>query len=1466
MVSQVSDTAGVPMLQSDGFSDISSVDEQGKYVAFESYARDLAVPQSEIATALVGAGFSSNTITGVPPTWTNLPTEVRAELPNVGNGRKQIFRRNTATRVIDIMSLSSGGAQANADARNAFINADGRFVAFESSASNLVDNDTGGNSDIFVRSDELLRTIRVSVNGAGVQANAGSFSPSLSRTGRFVCFESQATNLDPANPKSAGNNSMQIYVHDRDVSGSGTFDTAGNTRTYLVSVTPIGGGQATATATISSGSLASIAVTSGGSGYLPSAPPAVLITGGGGTGASATAVVNGSGVVSSFIINNAGSGYTSAPTLTVAPRAPAADGWSNQARISADGSHVAFVSYSTNLPQTAGGSAIGSPGYQGVVYRVQLDNGSPMPGTVQAVSVSTGGTLANALSYEPVVSANGSQVAFTSLAYNLTPDDTNGVPDIFVWDYTNSKTVRVSESLSRLAIGSISFVSPTFGTSPTDNNPEDGDEITLADGINPAVTFTFREVPASSTDVLIGGSASSTRDNLVAAINRSVVAGTLGVQAVANSPASPNPFFAPTSTSPGQAIDPSLSLIPTQAGAQANIDVAGNFLTIDTVDGVSTSVFPSGIIVQTSGLRYGGTQADDDAGDFDGVPAGSTHPSMDETGTIIAFRSTMQTLDVFDRTSTGTNGLQRGQLILKLRNLGGNVYVRQRNVKNQSPANYDAPDNVNTTRISVSRFGYPTFFLANTPSSPNSHKPAVSPNGRYIAFSTDSENNGGLAFGRTNLDPQDTNGYRDVFVVDRSTVSDPPALIPNNPPDVTLSEPGWLLGRELSVGSVIQINAYAFDADQELGLGNVFFYVNGVEIPATQKLGNYFSATYRISSSSASNSVIARVRDNSGADNNITTSAPITFASVAGIAQPTNITMLSLPRGTIPTVGQPVTLRARVSLPLVQIGAGLGQVRFYANGVLVGTVVVPTGETTEAQFTWYPTVSGNVVLSALAATAEYDFIVVNGAIVQTDANTFATLPSNQLPTINVLGVNEQPSTGTPESMVLYLFQTVMSRPPTALESTYYVNALSSGAMTPTQMVIQLVSMTEYDTLQNRLFEFYYRLTTSPSMTTYLERLGLIETTTTLLPAANYPAQNGLASPYGATQGQADAAQSIVASSAFATANPNVQTMENQAFMTWFFTRMGGQVGPAADLLTAMNANTTGTAKGQAVAFITALYRATTVQTAFQAQLKATSLQWLFTGFWSPPVQATATATRTGTQVTAITPVNGGGGYLSGYSPTVTITGGGGTGATANAIVSPAGVVIGFQVTSPGTGYTTNPTVTLGSPAVTTAAQLQSFVDVLLGNSIGQTTWSWVFANGLTGTNALPTANPKGDGIDNLFKYAFNLNPNVAYTGPSRIITPTGSAGLPLINTVSFFGVDYLQITYVRRINENSIAYIPEFSSSLTDPLAWEKATLETSVTPIDGIWERVTVRDSLPTSAAPARYGRVCVTESFWLP
>jgi Tol biopolymer transport system component len=92
-------------------------------------------------------------------------------------------------------SLDSAGRQANGASFKAAISADGRFVAFESDATNLVLGDTNGVADIFVRDVLTGRTTRVSVDSAGGQANGASFNAAISADGRFVAFESNATNL-----------------------------------------------------------------------------------------------------------------------------------------------------------------------------------------------------------------------------------------------------------------------------------------------------------------------------------------------------------------------------------------------------------------------------------------------------------------------------------------------------------------------------------------------------------------------------------------------------------------------------------------------------------------------------------------------------------------------------------------------------------------------------------------------------------------------------------------------------------------------------------------------------------------------------------------------------------------------------------------------------------------------------------------------------------------------------------------------------------------------------------------------------------------------------------------------------------------------------------------------------------------------------------------------------------------------
>jgi TonB family protein len=84
-------------------------------------------------------------------------------------------------------------------------------VAFSSDASNLVPGDTNGKPDVFVHDRQTGRTTRVSVASDNVQANSGSCSPSISADGRYVAFESSADNLVPGDT----NGTLDVFVNDR---------------------------------------------------------------------------------------------------------------------------------------------------------------------------------------------------------------------------------------------------------------------------------------------------------------------------------------------------------------------------------------------------------------------------------------------------------------------------------------------------------------------------------------------------------------------------------------------------------------------------------------------------------------------------------------------------------------------------------------------------------------------------------------------------------------------------------------------------------------------------------------------------------------------------------------------------------------------------------------------------------------------------------------------------------------------------------------------------------------------------------------------------------------------------------------------------------------------------------------------------------------------------------------------------
>lgn len=116
-------------------------------------------------------------------------------VPHDTNHQTDVFVRNRGTSKTRLVSVSTSGAQANFGATVAAISADGRIVAFESPATNLDGTDTNGRWDIFVRNRVTHRTWRVSVSSTEGQGNGDSYLPSISADGKLVAFQSEASNL-----------------------------------------------------------------------------------------------------------------------------------------------------------------------------------------------------------------------------------------------------------------------------------------------------------------------------------------------------------------------------------------------------------------------------------------------------------------------------------------------------------------------------------------------------------------------------------------------------------------------------------------------------------------------------------------------------------------------------------------------------------------------------------------------------------------------------------------------------------------------------------------------------------------------------------------------------------------------------------------------------------------------------------------------------------------------------------------------------------------------------------------------------------------------------------------------------------------------------------------------------------------------------------------------------------------------
>ncbi len=409
--------------QSSGLSDRPVLSSDGRYIAFHSFE------------SLTTVATAANT----PQVY------LRDRLPGV-------------LTPISLISIATNGVAGNEASLFPRISSDGKQIVFQSDATNLVLGDTNTYTDVFVR--DLIRGRTVRVMPPNIQPNAASLLPDISGTGRYVVFESAATNLvSGVNPTAI----KQIWLLDRDTDGNGLFDESGKTAITLLSRAS-GGGAA------GSGDSSTPRISRDGEYVVFTTKATNLI----GQSSAFTQVVR---------------WKRSDNTLSVVTRDPLnnlADGDTGYPVINADGSYVVFASRAKNLTADTTTPAsvshlfraqLASDGSVSAQLRISGYDGSGNYGA-EPDNPDSGSFAPDLGSYEPSISDNGNIVAFVSESDNLLPripvrnmdrttydstsvynyEDRSGGSDIYVADLS----VPGSPSNQRVSVSRFGFESTQF--------------------------------------------------------------------------------------------------------------------------------------------------------------------------------------------------------------------------------------------------------------------------------------------------------------------------------------------------------------------------------------------------------------------------------------------------------------------------------------------------------------------------------------------------------------------------------------------------------------------------------------------------------------------------------------------------------------------------------------------------------------------------------------------------------------------------------------------------------------------------------------------------------------------------------------------------------------------------------------------------------------------------------------------
>jgi Tol biopolymer transport system component len=378
-------------------------------------------------------------------------------VPGDTNGQDDVFRRDLKTGAVIRISDGFKGAEPNNSSAGGDISADGRYVVFESEASNLVKSDDNGRADVFVRDLVKKTTTRISVGLSKTSASGGGTGPTISANGQRIAFTSWATDLVPDDTNgqsdvfvwnrasgkitrvSVGPNGIQSdlppfpppaytgerYSDSASISQDGwsvvfrsyarnlvTDDHNGvsdifshNLKTHVTSRISLadGGGEA-----------------EGGNKGLGSYAPSISADGTVLTFASVAGnlVADPPKHQYDWYVRNLTTGVVQQVHKTVNDNAEVTG--PNGATVTPDGK---YVLWSSNDPKVVAGDTNGVAD----IFLTTLKTGA-----IRRISVTTHGGQANAGSYGGVPTAGGKEIFFTSDATNLVAKDTNKARDSFL--------------------------------------------------------------------------------------------------------------------------------------------------------------------------------------------------------------------------------------------------------------------------------------------------------------------------------------------------------------------------------------------------------------------------------------------------------------------------------------------------------------------------------------------------------------------------------------------------------------------------------------------------------------------------------------------------------------------------------------------------------------------------------------------------------------------------------------------------------------------------------------------------------------------------------------------------------------------------------------------------------------------------------------------------------------------------